>query len=292
MTVAEATTQTLQAPGATIAYDVRGGTATDQPPLFLLGSPMGASGFATLAGHFPDRTIITYDPRGAERSVKDDPSTESNPDQHADDIHRIIEAVGGPVDMFASSGGAVNALALVASHPEDVRVLIAHEPPLAAMLPDAENCKAAVRAIRDSYQKGGFGAGMAHFIDITSRRGELPDDIASQPAPDPAAFGMPTDDNGDRTDVMLSQNIINTTHYEPDFDALKRASTTIVLAAGKESEGEMANRGAHAVADRLGTTVVVFPSHHGGFLGGEYGWGGDPDAFAPKLREVLEENAG
>jgi pimeloyl-ACP methyl ester carboxylesterase len=292
MTVAEATTQTLQAPGATIAYDVRGGTATDQPPLFLLGSPMGASGFATLAGHFPDRTIITYDPRGAERSVKDDPSTESNPDQHADDIHRIIEAVGGPVDMFASSGGAVNALALVASHPEDVRVLIAHEPPLAAMLPDAENCKAAVRAIRDSYQKGGFGAGMAHFIDITSRRGELPDDIASQPAPDPAAFGMPTDDNGDRTDVMLSQNIINTTHYEPDFDALKRASTTIVLAAGKESEGEMANRGAYAVADRLGTTVVVFPSHHGGFLGGEYGWGGDPDAFAPKLREVLEENAG
>jgi len=290
MTVAEATTQTLQALGATIAYDVRGGTSTDQPPLFLLGSPMGASGFATLAGHFPDRTIITYDPRGAERSVKDDPSTESDPDQHADDIHRIIEAVGGPVDMFASSGGAVNALALVASHPEDVRVLIAHEPPLAAMLPDAANCKAAVRAIRDSYQKGGFGAGMAHFIDITSRRGELPDDIASQPAPDPAAFGMPTEDNGDRTDVMLSQNIINTTHYEPDFDALKRASTTIVLAAGKESEGEMPNRGAYAVADRLGTTVVVFPSHHGGFLGGEFGYAGQPEAFARKLREVLDSD--
>jgi len=292
MTVTEATTQTLRAPGATIAYDVRGKTSTDQPPLFLLGSPMGASGFATLAGHFPDRTIITYDPRGAERSVKDDPTTESNPGQHADDIHRIIAAVGGPVDMFASSGGAVNALALVASHPDDVRILIAHEPPLAAMLPDAENAKAAVRAISDSYQKGGFGAGMAHFIAITSHRGEFPDDIASQPAPDPSAFGMPTDDTGDRTDVMLSQNIINTTHYEPDFDALKDASTTIVLAAGVESEGEMANRGAHAVAERLGREVVPFPSHHGGFLGGEYGWGGDPDAFAPKLREVLEENAG
>jgi pimeloyl-ACP methyl ester carboxylesterase len=292
MTLTDATTRTLEAPGATIAYDVRGGTSTDQPPLFLLGSPMGASGFATLAGHFPDRTIITYDPRGAERSVKEDPSTESDPGQHADDIHRIIEAVGGPVDMFASSGGAVNALALVASHPDDVRILIAHEPPLAAMLPDAENAKAAVRAISDSYQKGGFGAGMAHFIAITSHRGEFPDDIARQPAPDPSAFGMPTDDTGDRTDVMLSQNIINTTHYEPDFDALKDASTTIVLAAGVESEGEMANRGAHAVAERLGREVVPFPSHHGGFLGGEYGWGGDCDAFAPKLREVLEENAG
>ncbi|HEX5039978.1 MAG TPA: alpha/beta hydrolase [Candidatus Limnocylindria bacterium] len=289
MTVAEATTRTLAAPGATLTYDVRGGTASDQPPLFLIGSPMGASGFASLAGHFPERTIITYDPRGAERSTKDDPSTTSNPEQHGDDLHRIIQEVGGPVDMFASSGGAVNALALVAAHPEDVRILVAHEPPLAAILPDAENAKAAVRAISDSYQRGGFGAGMAHFMAITGHRGEFPDDIASQPAPDPAAFGMPAEDNGDRTDVMLAQNIFGTTHYEPDFDALERASTTIILAAGKESEGEMANRGAYAVADRLGKTVVVFPSHHGGFLGGEYGWGGDPDAFGPKLREVLDQ---
>jgi hypothetical protein len=86
---------------------------------------------------------------------------------------------------------------------------------------------------------------------------------------------------------MLAQNIIGTTHYEPDFDALRAASTRIVVAAGAESEGEMANRGAYAVAERLGTEVVVFPSHHGGFLGGEYGWPGEPDAFAAKLREVL-----
>jgi pimeloyl-ACP methyl ester carboxylesterase len=119
---------------------------------------MGASGFGTLAGHFPDRTVITYDPRGAERSTKDDPSTESTPEQHADDIHRVIEAVGlGPVDLFASSGGAVNALALVAGHPDDVRTLVAHEPPLAAILPDNENAKAAVRSVRDAYQRGGFG---------------------------------------------------------------------------------------------------------------------------------------
>jgi hypothetical protein len=50
----------------------------------------------------------------------------------------------------------------------------------------------------------------------------------------------------------------------------------------------MANRGAHAVAERLGTEPVIFPSHHGGFLGGEYGWSGEPDAFAAKLRDVLE----
>jgi pimeloyl-ACP methyl ester carboxylesterase len=287
MTLTESMTRTIQAPGATLAYDVRPGSSTDEPPLFLIGSPMGASGFTTLASHFPDRTIITYDPRGAERSTKDDPATPSDPEMHADDLHRIIQEVGGQVDLFASSGGAVNALALVTAHPDDVRILVAHEPPIATILPDAENAKAAVRAISDSYQRGGFGAGMAHFMAITGHRGPFPDDIGSQPAPDPSAFGMPAEDDGTRTDVMLAQNIVGTTHYEPDFDALRKASTRIVLAAGSESQGEMANRGAHAVAERLGTEPVVFPSHHGGFLGGEYGWGGEPEAFAAKLREVL-----
>jgi pimeloyl-ACP methyl ester carboxylesterase len=231
--------------------------------------------------------VVTYDPRGAERSTKEDPSSESNPGQHADDLHRIIQEVGAPVDLFASSGGAVNALALVAAHPDDVRTLVAHEPPLAALLPDADNAKAAVRAISDSYERGGFGAGMAHFMAITGHRGEFPDDIAQQPAPDPAQFGMPAEDNGDRTDVLLHQNIIGSTHYQPDFNALRGASTRIILAAGAESQGEMANRGAYAVAKEMGTEPVVFPSHHGGFLGGEYGWPGEPDAFAAKLREVL-----
>src|SRR5687767_4289930 len=242
MTVTEAaTTRTLHAPGATLTYDVRPGGSPEIPPLFLIGSPMGAAGFASLASRFPDRTIITYDPRGAERSTKDDPTSASNPDQHADDLHLIIDEVGGPVDLFASSGGAVNALALVARHPEDVRTLVAHEPPLASVLPDSENAKAVVRAIQSSYQTGGFGAGMAHFMAVTSHRGPFPDDFASQPAPDPAMFGMPTEDDGNRTDVMLGQNIIGTTHYEPDFDALRNCSTKIVIGVGAASEGEMAN---------------------------------------------------
>jgi hypothetical protein len=183
----------------------------------------------------------------------------------------------------------VNALALVAKHAEDVRTLVAHEPPLASILPDSENAKAAVRAIQKSYQTRGWGAGMAHFMAVTGHRGPFPDDFATQPAPDPALFGMPTEDDGNRTDVMLGQNIIGTTHYEPDFDALRAASTRIVIAAGAESDGEMAHRGAEAVAQRLGAKPVIFPSHHGGFLGGEYGWAGQPQAFAAKLREVLDE---
>ncbi len=138
-TMIEPTTRTLDVPGAVLTYDVRKGASSSAPVLLLIGSPMGAGGFVTLAGHFADRTVVTYDPRGVERSTKADPASPSTPEEHADDLHRLIaELDAGPVDLFASSGGAVNALALVAEHPEQVRTLVAHEPPLAAILPDRE----------------------------------------------------------------------------------------------------------------------------------------------------------
>jgi len=128
---------------------------------------------------------------------------------------------------------------------------------------------------------------MAKFIAIVSHQGPVPADYADRPAPDPAMFGLPTGDDGSRNDALLGQNIVTGTHYEFDSDALRDASTHIVIAAGAESAGELAHRAAVAVAERLGTTPVIFPSNHGGFLGGEYGQTGDPDAFAAKLREVL-----
>jgi pimeloyl-ACP methyl ester carboxylesterase len=292
METTQLTTHTLDVPGATLTYDIRRNHATTEPVLLLIGSPMGAAGFGTLAQHFTDRTVVTYDPRGSERSIKTDPASPVTPEIHADDLHRLIQAIGGgPLDLFASSGGAVNALALMSRHPQDARTLVAHEPPLAAVLPDREHAMAATRAVQDTYQRSGFGAGMAHFIAIASHKGPFTAEIAAQPAPDPAMFGLPATDDGSRTDPLLGQNMLTCTHYEPDFDALGSASTRIVLAAGEESEGQLPSRGAIAVAERLGTKPVPFPSDHGGFLGGEYGQTGQPDAFAAKLREVLAARA-
>ena len=284
----EQTTNTLDVPGALLTYDVRSNTASTEPVLLMIGSPMGAAGFDTLAGHFSDRTVVTYDPRGVERSRKTDDATESTPDEHADDLHRVISALdAGPVDLFASSGGAVNALALVAHHPEQVRILVAHEPPTAQVLPDCEPALAAAKDVNETYKRRGFGPAMAKFIALVSHKGEISADYVDQTAPDPAMFGLPTEDDGSRNDPLLAQNMVSCTHYQPDFDALRAASTRIVLAAGTESGGEMAHRGAEAVAERLGTTPVAFPSGHAGFLGGEYGQRGEPDAFAATLREVL-----
>ncbi len=286
--VADPMTTTLPVPGAVLTYDVRPGSDPTLRPLMIIGSPMGASGFGTLAGHFPDRTVITYDPRGVERSTKDDPSSQSTPEQHADDVHQIIQALGlGPVDLFASSGGAINALALVAAHPDDVDALVAHEPPLAALVPDHEAALEACRAVARTYQQRGFGAGMAHFIAVVAHQGPFTAEFASQPGPDPQMFGMPASDDGSRTDALLGQNLLTSTAYQPDIATLRAASTTIVIGVGATTGEALARRAGEAVAAELGQDAVEFPGGHDGFLGGEYGQTGEPDAFAAKLREVL-----
>jgi pimeloyl-ACP methyl ester carboxylesterase len=284
----EPTTHTLEVPGVVLTYDVRDSESGDGPLLLMIGSPMGAAGFATLSGHFADRTIVTYDPRGVERSKRTDGATESTPDEHADDLHRLISAVdGGPVEIFATSGGAVNALALVVQHPEQIRTLVAHEPPAAQVLPDREQVLAACVDIHETYLRAGVGPAMAKFFALAGHEGPFPADYAERPAPDPTMFGLPTQDDGSRDDPLVGQNMVSSPAYQHDFDALRAAPTRIVIGVGADSANAMTGRAATAVAERLGTPPVTFPGGHGGFLGGEYGQTGEPDAFAATLRQVL-----
>jgi pimeloyl-ACP methyl ester carboxylesterase len=280
------TTRALDAPGAVLAYDVRD-AAGSELPLLLFGSPMPADGFPTLAGHFSDRRVITYDPRGTGRSSRTDGAGELRPEDHAADLHRIVQAIGGgPVDVFASSGGAVNALAWVARHGEQVRTLVAHEPPLATILPHRTALAAAIADMRQTYQRDGIGPAMATFLLLVSHDGELPDGWQCPPV-DPAQFGLPTEDDGSRDDPLLGQNVGTCTGYSPDLDALRGTSTRIVLARGATSGQSMAGRAADELAPLIDAELVVFPGNHGGFLGDEYGQRGEPDAFAERLREVL-----
>lgn len=281
-------TSTVGSDTSEVTYDVHGDLADatpDRPALLMIASPMDAVGFGSLRSHFTDRPVVTYDPRGAGRNPTD--TTDIDPEDHAEDLHRVIEALGaGPVDVFASSGGAVNALALVAAHPDDVRRVVAHEPPTAALLPDKDAVLAVCRDIRAMYEKSGSGPAMARFITVVMHDGLVPEDYLDRPAPDPAAFGLPTEDDGNRTDPLM-RNMPSCNAYEPDLDALSALGPRLVLAAGVESGEQIAARGARSVAAALGVPVAEFPSGHAGFLGGEYGQHGDPDAFAARLREVL-----
>ncbi|MFJ9034037.1 alpha/beta fold hydrolase [Streptomyces sp. NPDC102274] len=286
------TTQILETPEVDLAYDVHGPlpTSDGRPPLVMIGQPMDASGFVALTSYFPERTVITYDPRGLGRSTRKDGRVDHAPTTQAADVRAVIEALGvGPVEMFASSGGAVTALALVAAYPDVVTTLVAHEPPLIPLLPDALAAERARAGVRDAYEGKGWGAGMAAFIVMTSWQGEFTDDYFAQPAPDPAAFGMPTEDDGSRDDPLLSDRSWAVSGYRPDADALTAAPTRVVIAVGEESGDAFTGRTSVATAKLLGRRATVFPSHHGGFLDGESGYAGQPEAFARKLREVLDD---
>ena len=289
----EPTTHTLDVPGATLAYDVHEpDTPSDKRPLFIFGSPMGASGFEQLVGHFAGRTVITYDPRGMERSTRE-PGSELTVEVHAEDYHRVVEAAGlGPVDAFGSSGGGMCGLHWVVVHPEDVRTFVSHEPPVITLLEDSQMAIKVFADIVDTYQRDGFGPAMAKFIQLVMHQphqGLLPDDYLDRPAPDPAQFGLPTEDDGSRDDLLLSGNLAMPA-FDPDAEALRASSVHIVPAIGALGEGGLARRGGEAVARLLGVEPVILPGDHGGFAANEWSPDNDPAAFAAKLREVLAEN--
>jgi pimeloyl-ACP methyl ester carboxylesterase len=272
-----------------ITYDIHGDltdATPDRPVLFMFASPMEAAAFGPLASHFTDRPVVTYDPRGAGRNPTG--TSELTPEQHAEDLHRVISALGvGPVDVLGSSGGAVNALALATAYPDDVRRVVVHEPPTVAGLPDRENVLAALRDMKHTYAASGTGPAMAKFIKLVMANGPLPDDYLDQPTPDPATFGMSAEDDGTRTDPLF-RNMPVCNEYRIDAGKLGRLGERLVIAVGVESNDEIPARGGRAVAAELGLPVTDFPSHHAGFTSGEdTGYAGDPQAFAAKLREVL-----
>ena len=283
-------TKTLQRPGVDLVYDVRGPLPpADGAPPAAHDRPADDGGglrSARRALHGPHGRHLRPARPGPQRPHRR--RHDHTPQQQAADLHLLIEALGaGPVDVFASSGGAVTALELVATHPGDVVTLVAHEPPINAVLPDAAAAERARAGFHEAYQAKGTGAGMAAFIAMTSWQGEFTDAYFAQPDPDPAMFGMPTDDDGTPRRSAAVEGSWAITDYRPDASALTAAPTRIVVAVGEESADTYTARTAvHAAAARPGGRGVPEPPRR--LPGAEFGYAGKPEEFAARLREVLD----
>ena len=285
------TTHQLAVPGAVVTYDVHEpDTAGSHRPVMVFGSPMGASGFAQLVPHLADRTVITYDPRMTERSRLEE-GGEVTYEAHGDDVHRVVEATGlGPVDVFASSGGAVAALAWILAHHDEIGTAVLHEPPLSALLEDRDVLARINQDIVDTYDRFGQGPAMAKFVQVVMHQGVFTEDFLEQPAPPPEQFGFSSEDDGSRDDALLGHNM-RISPYVPDVEALRASGVRIVPAVGANSGAGMPRRGGEALAALLGVEPVEFPGDHGGFVANEWSPDNDPEAFAAKLREVLDERS-
>jgi pimeloyl-ACP methyl ester carboxylesterase len=280
----QTTTNTLKVPGATLYYEVRGAG----PVLLLIcGGVYDAAGYAGLAGQLADRyTVVTYDRRGNSRSPLNGPPLEQRIDVHSDDAHRLLDVVAdGPAYVFGNSSGAEIGLDLVARHPEQVRTLVAHEPPIFDVLPDRDHFSTLMQNVAETFAtKGAGAAGEVFGAGLQMRGGDDDERIAGggaapQGEPDPETAQM-MDRMAKNFEFFIGYEVPPFGRYSPDLAALKVSGTRIVMAAGEESVGEAPNRAAFAVAERLGGEAVMFPGDHGGF-------GALGDAFAERLQAVL-----
>ncbi len=287
---------TLTVPGATLYYEVRG---SGPVLVFICGGVYDAAGYAALAQHLADRyTVITYDRRGNSRSPLDGPPEPQSIEVHGDDAHRVIAEVGGPAYVFGNSSGAIIGLELAVRHPDQVRIVVAHEPPLFEMLSDRDHWRAAMTDVEETFAR--HGAAAAGLVLGTAFSGGAPSDPSGETSGAdelgeriPGGGSMPSEPDPETMQMMarIEKNMEFFVGYEvppfsrylPDFDALLHSSTRVVAAIGDASgEHQPYYRAALAVAERLGTKPAVLPGDHGGF-------GAQPEAFAAKLHELLIE---
>ncbi|MET0966870.1 MAG: alpha/beta hydrolase [Nakamurella sp.] len=263
----------LDVPGARLRYESRG----SGPLLLLMGSPMDAAAFALLAEELAgDYTVVTHDPRGVAGSTIADIEQDSTPELRASDVIAIMDALGADTaDVFGSSGGAVTGLALVERQPDRVRTLVAHEPPLLDLLPDAARRRAEVDDMIETFrQEGSFAAWRKFMISAGFDVDESPDGDATAPPP-----GDPAEQEA-ASARFFCHELRDTTRFLPDIPRLTAGPARVVVGLGAESAGLTTSPTSSALADLLGTRPLIFPGDHGGFLT-------DPSAFAQVLRRAL-----
>jgi pimeloyl-ACP methyl ester carboxylesterase len=272
------TVRSVNVPGARLHYEVRGAAdfaaRRGGPLVVVIGSPMASAEFAPLADVLAgDHTVVTFDPRGYANSPVDDSAAQSAVEQRADDVTAILDDLGAEsADVFGSSGGAVTGLALVARYPGRVRTLVAHEPPLPELLPDAAEQRVNTEDIIDTFHRDGFEAAWMHFMRNAGF------DVSSDDAPPTSA--EPSDDEIRQTARFFDIDLRPTTQYLPDIDALKNSPSRVVIGIGADSGRLLTYRTSVALCELLGSMPVEFPGDHGGFLEA-------PTEFADALRTVL-----
>jgi pimeloyl-ACP methyl ester carboxylesterase len=272
--------RTIDVPGASLYVETRG---SGPVLLCISGGPTDAGIFTDLAGRLADRyTVVTYDQRGHSRSTLDREPEDIPVSVHADDAAAILAAVGGePAYVYGSSGGGTIGLELVARHPDLVRTLVAHEAPVMELLPDAARWCAAFEDISDTYRVEGVFPAMGKFGAVVEEGGPKYSEEMQQAPPTPEGEEMMGRMAGN-FDLFIAHELRPIGGYVPDAEALRNVSTRIVSAAGEDSGEQAARRAALALAEHLAIDVSYLPGSHGG-------WGSDPQEFAERLHELLQE---
>ncbi|MEU1310925.1 alpha/beta hydrolase [Streptomyces cinnamoneus] len=256
------TTGTLRVNGATLHYEVRG-----RGPLLLL-IPGGAGGAAAFDGIADDLaaeyTVATYDPRGMSRSTLDAPGAEQHVAEHADDAFRMLELLSPhePARVFGSSSGAIAALHLLTARPDRIERLVAHEPPVVEVLPDAAEHRALIARVQETLRAEGLMPAMAVFAAGLKKDGDTTEPKAATTLPPQAAARA--EQTMANLPYFVGRIVPSFMAYAPDTHRLQALWDRLVLAGGQDSHGELPHRSAAFLAERLGRELLHFPGGHTG----------------------------
>ncbi|MGO4789269.1 alpha/beta fold hydrolase [Paenibacillus sp. 2KB_20] len=258
--------------GDELYYEIRG---EGEPLLMIYGGSGDAGFFSYVADILADEyQVITYDRRGNSRSTRNDPIY-FEVSQQARDAVAVLKAVGHQsAYVFGSSGGAIFALEMATRHPQSVKAMVIHEPPVIRVLPDAEKWQRFFANVyRTSFR---FGVQMASF------RFNL-----SLSIPFSAYKSVPKDFQKRATEAnnesfFIRHDMIPSVSYMPDIERIKQNGVKMIAAAGKMTleKKKYYGRTVPILAEMLNCEMVTFPGHHLSFFD-------MPQEWAAELRDVL-----
>src|SRR6266851_6002356 len=264
---------TLKVPGAQLSYEV-----SDSGPLLIL--IPGAAGvgevFRQVARDLSARyQVVTYDRRGFSRSLLDGPQDDDHRlSTDADDVRRLIEHLTDqPATVFGNSSGAIVALEVLTQYPEGVQTVVAHEPPVVSLLPDAAKWWAFFDGVYDTYREDGVPKAMHQFANGTV--GSVDHQVIEHAMREHA-----NEYTLSNATYWMEHELRQYPRVELDLPVLAAHAERIVLAGGRDSHDQLPYQPNRVLARLLGREIVDFPGGHLGFVS-------HPAEFAKELMNSL-----
>lgn len=270
---------TLDLPGANLRYHKVG----KGPVLILIPGANGTGDiFLPLAERLKEHfTIVSIDRRdyGKSELTKPLPEVASNPDsdyrvkRDAQDVATLAQQLSAePVYVLGSSSGAIVAMHVLKEHPDVVKEIAFHEPPINTFLPDSTYWKEKNDEIVNMALTEGLQKAMQYF-GKTLNIAQLDAKSMSQPVSE-------NDENQkvqyERMMFWVEYEIRQYTHSDIKLSDLSQYKDKTVLFNGTDSKGSFPQDVNFYINEETGIRLLDIP-------GGHLGYVQKPDGFAEVL---------
>jgi pimeloyl-ACP methyl ester carboxylesterase len=270
--------------GDSLYYEVRG---SGQPLLMIPGGGGDGRVYSFIADLLSEEyKVITYDRRANSRSSANEPVNFEISQQSRDVVAVLCAAGENSAFVFGSSSGAVIALDMAKTQPQAVRAIVAHEPPITRVHPNARKWQRFFAGVYGTAFSLGTTIAMMRFIlgvGLPLGLGPRPKASEKHVQEMHASGANPIN----MADYFTKQELLPVTNYMPDIVMIKKNGIKVFLAAGQESldKKRFYAQTAPILAQRLECEMILFPGHHVSYVD-------NPKEWAAVLRTILHKSAG